>query len=122
MRLNCSRSKSWDCAPTQTAQSSGHLHRVIHETPHEETGENEVQLDLDLGKVSADLTAGANVAATQPLKANDGLSSPGVKLHGSGFIITPDEAKALGLGKVKDLEKDVRPYRNGRTSRIVRAA
>ena len=96
------------------AESPGHLHHVTAETPHEETGENEVQLDLVLGKVSADLTAGANVAATQPLKANDGLSSPGVKLHGSGFIVTPDEAKALGLGKVKGLESHLRPYRNGR--------
>jgi hypothetical protein len=39
---------------------------------------------------------------------------PGVKLHGSGFIITPDEAKALGLGTIKGLEKHIREYRNGR--------
>ena len=112
-----------ECAAVRIAMSVGasslpkpeaKLHHVTVETPHKETGENEVQLDLALGKVSADFTGGTNVTATQLLKANDGLSSPGVKLHGSGFIVTPDEAKALGLGKVKRLEKHIRPYRNGR--------
>ena len=37
-----------------------------------------------------------------------------MKLHGSGFIVTPDEAKVLGLGKIKGLEKIIRPYRNGK--------
>lgn len=37
-----------------------------------------------------------------------------MKLHGSGFIVTAEEAKALGLGKVKGLEQHIRPYRNGR--------
>ena len=71
-----------ECAAVRIAMSVGasslpppeaKLQQVIAETPHEETGENEVQLDLALGKISADFTAGANVAATQPLKANDGL-------------------------------------------------
>jgi hypothetical protein len=37
-----------------------------------------------------------------------------VKLHGAGFIVTPEEAKHLGLGKRRDLDKYIRPYRNGR--------
>jgi hypothetical protein len=90
------------------------LQRVTQETPNEETGENEVQLDLALGKVSADLTGGAEVSGTVELQSNSDLSSPGVKLHGSGFIVTPDEAKALGLGKVGGLENHIIPYRNGR--------
>jgi len=92
----------------------GRLHAVTAETPDEETGENVVQLALDLGTISADLTSGAAITATQPLQANEGLSSPGVKLHGSGFIVTADEAKTLGLGKTKGLEQHIRPYRNGR--------
>lgn len=92
----------------------GRLHAVAAETPDEETGENVVQLALDLGTISADLTTGAAVNAAQPLQANEGLSSPGVKLHGSGFIVTAAEAKTLGLGKVKGLEQHIRPYRNGR--------
>lgn len=92
----------------------GNLLCVIEETPNEETGENDVHLDLTAGKISADLTAGADVSSTVELKANAGLSSPGVKLHGSGFIVTPEEAKALGLGKVEGLERHIREYRNGR--------
>lgn len=48
------------------------------------------------------------------LKANSGISSPGVKLHGSGFIVTPDKAKELGLGVIPGLENHIKPYRNGR--------
>ena len=112
-----------ECAAVRIAMSVGasskpapiaQLQRVTREIPHKETGENDVQLSLDAGKVSADFTNGADISAIQPLKANGALSSPGVKLHGSGFIITSDEAKALGLGKVKGLEKHIRPYRNGR--------
>ncbi len=112
-----------ECAAVRIAMTVGasmnpapeaKLQRVTTETANEETGENEVQLLLELGKVGADLTGGADVSGTGELTSNAGLSSPGVKLHGSGFIVTPDEAKALGLGKIKGLEKHIRPYLNGR--------
>jgi hypothetical protein len=45
--------------------------------------------------IHADLSVGANVAAAQPLRAMR-VSSPGVKLHGAGFIVTPEQAQALG--------------------------
>ncbi len=99
---------------SKLAPTPGHLQRVTTETANDETGENEVQLDLALGKVGADLTAGADVSGTRELKANDGLTYRGVQLIGSGFIVTPAEAKALGLGKIKGLEKHIREYRNGR--------
>jgi hypothetical protein len=35
-------------------------------------------------------------------------------LHGDGFIVTPQEAQHLGLGKRSGLEKHIREYRNGR--------
>ncbi|MGD9710416.1 MAG: class I SAM-dependent DNA methyltransferase, partial [Halothiobacillaceae bacterium] len=73
-----------------------------------------VELTTQQGVLHADLTAGANVAAAVPLRANEALSCPGVKLHGSGFIVTPDEAAALGLGRIPGLEHHLRPYRNGR--------
>jgi hypothetical protein len=73
-----------------------------------------VELTTRLGVLHADLSAGANVVSTMPLQANMGLSCPGVKLHGSGFIVTPEEAKKLGLGRVPGLEEHIRPYRNGR--------
>jgi len=73
-----------------------------------------VELSKRLGVINADLTVGADVASAEPLRANEGLSSPGVKLHGSGFIVTPAEARGLGLGTVPGLERHIRHYRNGR--------
>lgn len=76
--------------------------------------EIEVSLQEQLGRLFADLKTGANVAGANPLQACLSFSSPGVKLHGSGFIVTPEEAKQLGLGSVVGLEKYIRAYRNGR--------
>ena len=73
-----------------------------------------VQLEEWVGKILANLKGGADITAVQPLMANDLVSSPGVKLHGSGFIVTPQQAKALGLRTVPGLEAHILPYRNGR--------
>ena len=51
---------------------------------------------------------------SNPLIANELISSPGVKLHGSGFIVTPQQASALGLGATPGLEEHILPYRHGR--------
>src|SRR3546814_13878 len=66
------------------------------------------------GKIWSNLRLGADVASAVDLKANERLSSPGVKLHGSGFIVTPAEAASLGLGEIDGLDEFIRPYRNGR--------
>jgi SAM-dependent methyltransferase len=66
------------------------------------------------GKVNSDLTIGVDVASVNSMKANEGLSSRGMSLHGSGFIVTPGEAEHLGLGRQPALEKHIRTYRNGR--------
>ncbi|WP_413889176.1 hypothetical protein [Candidatus Aalborgicola defluviihabitans] len=79
-----------------------------------EYGEVAVTMDEQTGLIHADLSVGANVAAAVALRANANVSSPGVKLHGAGFIVTPDEAHALGLGSVQGLERVIREYRNGR--------
>ncbi|TRW14803.1 class I SAM-dependent DNA methyltransferase [Glacieibacterium frigidum] len=47
------------------------------------------------GLIGSDLRVGADLTATVPLKANDRICSPGVKLHGDGFIVKPDEAAQL---------------------------
>jgi hypothetical protein len=79
-----------------------------------EFGEVSVTLDEKTGVIHADLSVGANVSTAQALQANAGVSSPGVKLHGAGFIVTPDEALSLGLGTVPGLGRHIRQYRNGR--------
>jgi len=68
----------------------------------------------EFGRINADLSVGVDLTTTAPLLANEGICSPGVKLHGSGFIITPAEAAHLGLGRRPGLDKHIRHYRNGR--------
>ncbi len=76
-----------------------------------EFGEVAVELAEHNGVVHADLSVGANVASSGPLQANENLSCPGVKLHGAGFIVTPDEAAAF---KLQGSQTIIRDYRNGR--------
>ena len=87
-------------------------------TVERETGLNTdtpvVELTEQEGRINANLKVGADITAVQPLMANDLISSPGVKLHGSGFVVTPQQATALGLGSTPGLENHILPYRHGR--------
>lgn len=74
----------------------------------------EVLLRETIGEVHSDLTVGVDVTRAKALLANEWLCSPGVKLHGSGFIVSPQEAEALGRTRRAGLENHIRPYRNGR--------
>ena len=94
-------------------EHSGELLEVKDEVPQDD-GSEKVTFDTKRGKISADLTTGADVTTTVELHANVGLANRGFCLFGSGFIVTPDEAKRLGLGRAKCLEKFIRPYRNGK--------
>src|ERR1035437_1758259 len=73
-----------------------------------------VELEEKRGRIFADLRIGADVAGAKLLKANEGLCCPGVKLHGAGFIVTEDQARTLGFGRIDGLDQHIRPYRNGR--------
>ena len=94
-------------------EHAGELLEVKTETDQTD-GSAKVTFDTQRGKISADLTTGPNVAATIELKANAGMSCEGVKLHGMGFVVTLEEAKTLGFGRVEGLEKYIRRYLNGR--------
>lgn len=97
----------------EAGQREGVLQKVISES--QGSGEGlDVKLTERRGKIFADLTIGADVAATNPLRANEKISSRGVSLHGAGFIVTPKEANKLGLGRMLGLENHIRLYRNGR--------
>ena len=72
-----------------------------------------VELRERTGKIAGNLKTGPDITAVRPLLANDMVSSPGVKLHGPGFIVTLRQAEALGLGATPGLEKHILPYRNG---------
>lgn len=92
---------------------SGRLLLAVDES---EAGNGEVAVKLTEAKgvIHQDLRVGAPVASAIPLRAMANISSPGLKLHGAGFIVTAEQAKALGLGAVNGLERHIRPYRNGR--------
>jgi hypothetical protein len=93
---------------------AGQLLRVLTERAVEGDDAAEVSFGSEEGRIQPDLSIGAELDTAKPLKANEGLSSPGVKLHGAGFIVSPDKATALGLGFISGLENHIRPYRNGR--------
>jgi hypothetical protein len=66
------------------------------------------------GLLSADLRIGVSTTDSKPLHANAGLSSPGLKLHGAGFIVSVDEAQRLRDAGGPGVDRHVRPYRNGK--------
>ena len=94
------------------------LGRVVRERNPDNAPEGGARwVDVELHgvpRINADLSGGADVTGVVALRANDGLSCPGVKLHGAGFIVTPDEARALGLGSRPGLGNHIRPYRHGK--------
>jgi hypothetical protein len=75
----------------------------------DEGGEGlEVTLETQTGKLHSDLRIGAEISAAKALRANQNISSPGFKLHGSGFIVSPEEASKL------EPDAPIKVYRNGR--------
>jgi hypothetical protein len=92
----------------------GLLLRVEREEPGEEEGAAKVEFSERRGLIHPDLTIGPNIAIAIPLRANERLSATGVKLHGSGFLVTEEKARELGLGKLPELDQYIRHYRHGR--------
>jgi hypothetical protein len=91
----------------------GRLFEVMKEAELD-TDEPVVELRETHGRINSDLTVGVELTKAVALQANGFLCSPGVKLHGDGFIVTPAEADHLGLGRRPGLEKHIRLHRNGR--------
>jgi hypothetical protein len=91
----------------------GTLRRVVSEDQLD-TDEPRIGFVERTGRINADLTIGADITKATSLTANETLCSPGVKLHGDGFIVTRETAMALGLGRRPGLERHIREYRNGR--------
>jgi len=98
------------------ATAGAHEGKLFDVTREEglDTDEPNIELRETRGIINSDLTVGADVTKAAALLANALLCSPGVKLHGDGFIVTPAEAALLGLGRRRGLENHIRLYRNGR--------
>ena len=100
-----------------TVAEAGLHEGVLRETVREAALDSDtpmIEFREFVGIINPDLTIGVDVTKAKPLLSNEGLCSPGVKLHGSGFIVTPSQAEHLGLGKRPGLEKYIRHYKNGR--------
>jgi hypothetical protein len=96
-----------------SGKQEGQLLRVIDSRLNAAQGGDELRAPQQ-GLIISNLTIGVDLDAAKPLMANEGLCSPGVKLHGSGFIVSPQRAKELGLGSVPGLERHILPYRHGK--------
>lgn len=92
---------------------AGKLMRVVSEGALD-TDQPEVMLVEHTGLINSDLSVGVHASSAYPLAANEGLCSPGVKLHGDGFLVSQDKARTLGLGRRRGLELHIRPYHNGK--------
>lgn len=67
--------------------------RLLTSLKESGTQTDEIQVDFQSrqGKLFADLKIGADVASAKPLRANHGLTSMGVMLAGSGFILSEEQ-------------------------------
>lgn len=100
-----------------TVAENGDREGVLAEVTSEgglNTDTPQIALETREGKVRANFTIGADLASARRLLANEALSSRGVVLHGSGFIVSQTQARALGLGTLPNLDKHIVPYLNGR--------
>lgn len=102
-------------AMTVLAKDPVEARLVLVEKVERVSGEVPVIGEMRVPRLNADLTAHADVAraSQEALRANTGLGSPGLKLHGAGFILSPEEAVGL-LSRQGDLRDVIRPFRNGK--------
>jgi hypothetical protein len=86
------------------------LGRVTFEVQQNSLEDTAKVLQMQWDKVLnifSDLKSGFDIATARPLLSNQRISCPGMKLHGSGFCVTEEEAQ--------DIESVVTyPYLNGR--------
>ncbi|MFZ3158709.1 MAG: class I SAM-dependent DNA methyltransferase, partial [Rhodoferax sp.] len=99
--------------PLFAGSGTGRLLTVTDEQTGE-FGEVSVTLTEKTGLVNADLSVGTDITNAQALLACQDLSNRGVQLFGAGFIVTPEQAAAMGYGTTPGLERVIRDYRNGR--------
>ncbi len=97
----------------EPGKAEGILEKVTDEIARED-GENEVTLIRSGGLIAPNLQIGADLNSSIALTANAKLAHRGVQTIGAGFIVSPDEAKALGSGTNAEIGKRIRGYRNGR--------
>lgn len=97
----------------ESSKATGRLLTVAEESKAgPEADGRRVTFDIQKGKIFANLRIGADVAGSQPLKANHDLGFMGVIPVGMGFVISKQEARDWGFS-VSSLPDVIRPYMNG---------
>jgi hypothetical protein len=90
----------------------GELLEVTDEQPQDD-GSEKVSFNSQRGRISADLTVGANVSVTVALNANEGLVSRGVQTIGEGFVVAKEKAEEW-IAADKGSRLFLRPFLNGK--------
>jgi hypothetical protein len=99
---------------TRPGRAFGQLLTVQTEAMPEGDDAAEVTFSEQQGRIQPDLSVGVQLDEAKDLKANAGIAYQGMKLHGSGFIVSPEKANELGLGTHPNLENHIKPFLNGR--------
>jgi hypothetical protein len=95
-------------------EHSGELLEVTGEEPQPD-GSEKVSFKSQHGKISADLTTGADVSNQSFLEANAPFCCcPGVSIHRRQVSSSRQRKKTWTRKSSKGLEKIIRPYRNGK--------
>ena len=93
-------------------EHSGELARVIDEKAQAD-GSSVVGFAKQVGRIAADMTLGAGIAATKLLEANSDLVSRGVQTIGEGFVVTREQAEKW-TGRNASCSTILRPFLNGK--------
>jgi SAM-dependent methyltransferase len=100
-----------------TVAQAGSLEGVLREVVREKnlnTDEPRIEFSERYGILNSDLTIGSDVGRASALNANDVLCYRGVQLMGTGFLVSREVARRLGLTRKEGLGSHIREYRNGR--------
>ncbi|MBI2813320.1 MAG: class I SAM-dependent DNA methyltransferase [Opitutae bacterium] len=99
-----------------TAEKGAQSGQLLHVTDEKTSadGSAEIILSSEFGRINADISIGTNLSAAITLKANEGITSMGVMLAGSGFILSPEEAENLSKLESNAIGVVVHRYRNGK--------
>ncbi|MGQ9425859.1 class I SAM-dependent DNA methyltransferase [Gilvimarinus sp. F26214L] len=95
-----------------TGAETGQIARVVREFAK---GDDEVAVELALesGYITPNLTVGVDPGKATELKANNGIACVGYQLTGQGFIVDPEQAKEL-IGSMSGSTTCIRPLMTGR--------
>ncbi|MEO6994084.1 MAG: DNA methyltransferase [Lacunisphaera sp.] len=97
-----------ESAPPDPSACAGDLLIVSKESKFDD-GSNDVVFIRFRGRIGSGLAIGAELEGMNALRASDGICGLGVALHGSGFILEAEEAKAFR----KAGAKVIKPYLGG---------